>query len=115
MISTEGVMGKNHGPFCMELYPSWWLLTGSSSEDSMKLDDVRIRGYRSALDARLLDAGNFNVLIGKNNSGKSTILFAIHAFFRCIGRGIISTNPPLGKIIDFSKDVVGDPIRVTLT
>src|SRR6266853_5143851 len=81
----------------------------------MKLDDVRIRGYRSALDVRLLDADNFNVLIGKNNSGKSTILFAIYAFFRCIGRGIISTNPPLGMTIDFSKDVAGDAIRVTLT
>lgn len=81
----------------------------------MKLDNVRIRCYRSARDVQLLDAGNFNVLIGKNNSGKSTILFAVHAFFRCIARGAVSTHPPLGKSLDFSKGVEDEPIRVTLT
>jgi putative ATP-dependent endonuclease of the OLD family len=81
----------------------------------MKLDSVRIRGYRSAKDVQLLDVGNFNVLIGKNNSGKSTVLFSVYAFFRCIASGPVSTNPPFGKQIDFSKNAEEEPIRVTLT
>ena len=82
----------------------------------MKLDRVRVRGYRSAQDVELNGLGNFNVLIGKNNSGKSTVLFAIHAFYRCVGGGnVVSTNPPLGKVIDFTKDLNEVPIRITLT
>jgi hypothetical protein len=31
----------------------------------MRLDVVRVRGYRSAKDVRLTDVGSFNVLIGR--------------------------------------------------
>src|SRR5258708_7877740 len=81
----------------------------------MRLNNVQIKGYRSADSVEIPAVGSFNVLIGKNNSGKSTILFAIYAFFRCIAGGnVVSTNPPLGRPIDLSKNSKNQPIRITL-
>jgi len=41
------------------------------------LRNVRIRSFKSLNDVELRDCGSVNVLIGKNNSGKSSILHAI--------------------------------------
>ena len=82
----------------------------------MKLEHVRIERYRSAKDVLIADIGALNVLIGKNNSGKSTILSSIDVFFRCVRGGrLVSTNPPLGKSIDFSGQQLGEPIVIALT
>jgi len=40
-----------------------------------------IQNFRSVRNAVIEDIDNLNVLIGKNNSGKSNILSGIHAFF----------------------------------
>ncbi len=48
----------------------------------MRLLQVDFANYRSLAHTELLECGNFNVLIGKNNSGKSNILSAIDLFFR---------------------------------
>jgi energy-coupling factor transporter ATP-binding protein EcfA2 len=59
--------------------------------------------------------GAFNVFIGKNNSGKSTLLRAIRAFFLCLKRGnVIDLNPPIGRdSIDFSNRKTELPIEIT--
>jgi predicted ATP-dependent endonuclease of OLD family len=50
---------------------------------------------------KLHPCGDFNVLIGRNNSGKSNILTSIEAFFSSIKPEIINTSPPLGETVDF--------------
>ena len=71
----------------------------------MKLRTIDIRGYRSIECVSIADCGGFNVLIGKNNAGKSNILAALRGFFECISGGAVVT-PTLtfgGDSIDFSK------------
>jgi predicted ATPase len=41
----------------------------------MKLKQIRVDGYKNLIDCKL-DLGNFNVLVGPNNSGKSNLLEA---------------------------------------
>ena len=48
----------------------------------MKVEAINISNFRSVSSCELGDCSGFNVLIGKNNSGKSNILSAIDAFFR---------------------------------
>lgn len=67
----------------------------------MKLEEVHIENFRSAKSAKLEQCGQFNVLIGKNNSGKSTLLSAIQSFYVCLAEGqIVALRPPLGEPID---------------
>ncbi len=57
---------------------------------------------------------NFNVLIGKNNSGKSNILAAIDHMFRFFSRETLATtNSSLDKEVDHHKRDLDNPIRVT--
>lgn len=43
----------------------------------MRLTDIRVRRYRSLEDVELVGLREFNVLVGRNNAGKSSILRAI--------------------------------------
>jgi len=71
----------------------------------MKLESINIKRFRSIENLELTNCGQFNVLIGKNNSGKSNILSAIQAFFACIQiDNVITYEPPFGKKIDFFKN-----------
>lgn len=82
----------------------------------MKLTKVCIEGFRSIESLELTDCGNFNVLIGKNNTGKSNILSAIQVFFSHINEKSIFTATPnlVGKSTDFyGKNT--SPINITLT
>lgn len=47
----------------------------------MKLSYLRIRNFRSLRDINLKEVGDANVLVGKNSSGKSNLLEALHMFF----------------------------------
>jgi putative ATP-dependent endonuclease of the OLD family len=82
----------------------------------MHLETVAVHRFRS-IDAVVLDdCGSFNVVIGKNNSGKSNLLLAISAFFGCLRDGIpISITPPMGGKIDFHNKDHSNPISVALT
>jgi putative ATP-dependent endonuclease of the OLD family len=81
----------------------------------MKLENVSIKRFRSIENAELANCGNFNVLIGKNNSGKSSALSAIHAFFNCIKNGeVLNLNPNIGKEIDFFDRKAQSPIEINL-
>ena len=82
----------------------------------MKLETVNIKGFRSIENAELANCGDFNVLIGKNNTGKSSVLLAINAFFYCIKDGqVVSPNPKFSQEIDFFKRQTNSPIEITLT
>lgn len=82
----------------------------------MKLEAVRIKRFRSIEDISLDGIGELNVLIGKNNSGKSNILLAIDTFFACIKTGgLVTTDPPTGRDIDFFGKRTRDPIEIQLT
>ncbi len=53
----------------------------------MKLKQIRVDGYKNLINC-VLDLGDFNVLVGPNNSGKSNLLEAIHVL------GLISFGGP---------------------
>lgn len=81
----------------------------------MRLVDVCIKGFRSIDNVGIPEIGSLNVLIGKNNSGKSTILSSIDTFFRCIrGANIIALDPPIGRVIDFHRQLVSHPLEIGL-
>jgi putative ATP-dependent endonuclease of OLD family len=68
----------------------------------MKITCVETRNYRSLRNAELRECGQFNVLIGKNNSGKSTALLSIAAFFKILQTGeIVNLDPPVGLAQDY--------------
>jgi len=51
----------------------------------MKLKQIRVDGYKNLINCEL-NLGDFNVLVGPNNSGKSNLLEAIQMFFPvCFG------------------------------
>ena len=82
----------------------------------MKLQSVIIKRFRSIQSIELTNCAELNVLIGKNNSGKSNILSAIDAFYKCIeGGNAFALNPPIGQEIDFFKKETKLPIEITLT
>ena len=81
----------------------------------MKLKSVDISNLRSIDQVTLANCGEFNVLIGKNNSGKSNILSAIQAFFTCVHDGsVVVAEPPFGKNIDFFNRSSKQPIHIIL-
>src|SRR5260370_8512683 len=83
----------------------------------MKLESVSITRYRSAYDVQLPYVGDFNVFIGKNNSGKSTLLRAIKSFFACLKRGnVTALDAPIGReSIDFSYRKATEPMEIAAT
>ena len=82
----------------------------------MKVEKVQIRNFRSVFSCELGSCGGFNVLIGKNNSGKSNVLSAINAFFSAVKDGdIVSLDPFVNKQLDFYNKNAESPSEVTLT
>src|SRR5580765_4878910 len=80
----------------------------------MYLETVSVKKYRSIDASELLHCGGFNVLIGKNNAGKSALLFAIDAFFVTIRKGqVVDVNPSFGRDIDYFERSEA-PIDLTL-
>lgn len=82
----------------------------------MKLNSIKIANFRSAGSVSVNEVTDFNVLIGRNNAGKSTILLAIEAFFSSLKEdGLIKLNPRYGRKIDFTNQLLGEPISLVLT
>jgi putative ATP-dependent endonuclease of the OLD family len=83
----------------------------------MRVDRVDISKFRGVGSTSLLSCGALNVLIGKNNSGKSTLLDAIDAFFAIVSSGSLVTGGTghLGREIDFHKgDENPKPINISI-
>ena len=82
----------------------------------MKVERIHIDNFRSISSCDLSDCGGFNVLIGRNNSGKSNILSAINAFFWAVSDGdVVHLGSPINKEVDFYNNNVGYPAEVVLT
>jgi len=81
----------------------------------MKLEAISIQNFRSIQDVILRDCGGFNVIVGKNNAGKSNILLSINAFFKCLNKGEpIILDPPIGKSIDHHANCLEEPIKISM-
>jgi putative ATP-dependent endonuclease of the OLD family len=81
----------------------------------MQADSLYVKRFRSVEDVALSDLGQLNVLIGKNNSGKSNILSALNAFFECLGHGhVVMPNSPIGEPTDYFNSATALPIEITV-
>ena len=82
----------------------------------MRVETVQVRNFRSVAVSELESCDGFNVLIGKNNSGKSNILAAINAFFAAINDGnVVCLNPLIRRREDFYNRNTESPAEVTLS
>ena len=82
----------------------------------MHLKALSVSNFRSIDKLALEECGPFNVLIGKNNSGKSTILTSLYAFLLTIRDDtLVYIDPPIGKALDFHKKRGHAPIDITAT
>ena len=50
----------------------------------MKIVSFSVKNYRSIVEANKINISNLNVLLGKNNEGKSNILRALSVCMSCI-------------------------------
>ena len=67
----------------------------------MQIETIHILNFRSIDRISLLDCGGFNVLIGKNNAGKSNVLLAIGLFFQALrGAQPVVVQTKLTRISD---------------
>ena len=80
----------------------------------MKLTAIYIQNFRSVKDATIEDINDFNVLIGKNNSGKSNVLSEIHGLFKILSNGsLVSSESGIGNISDFTEKTAKGPISIS--
>ena len=63
----------------------------------MKIKKIRIQNYRAFKDSETINLNNFNCLIGKNDSGKSTIFAALEWFFSSKALDDFDVNVDLQK------------------
>ncbi|AOW99009.1 hypothetical protein BJP34_05720 [Moorena producens PAL-8-15-08-1] len=81
----------------------------------MKLEAVNIKNFRSIQEVALEYCGCFNVIVGKNNAGKSNILLAVNAFFESLNKGEpIVLEPPIGESIDHYEKSQNKAIEITM-
>ncbi|MGJ5176557.1 ATP-dependent nuclease [Bradyrhizobium oligotrophicum] len=81
----------------------------------MYLESIVVENYRSISKVELNPCRDFNVLIGRNNSGKSNILTSIEVFFQVASPEVISRLPSLGEEIDFFQKDTNRPIGIEAT
>ncbi|MDZ4109465.1 MAG: AAA family ATPase [Brevundimonas sp.] len=66
----------------------------------MLIKSLHFRNFRGLKSAALLDCSGFNVLIGKNNAGKSSVLAGIEIVFDHLRNGRFSHRRYVGRAID---------------
>jgi putative ATP-dependent endonuclease of OLD family len=70
----------------------------------MRIMSVYVRHFRSIESAELLQCGGLNVLIGKNNAGKSNLLSAIEHVLKHLKRGAVSAPWAVKKPLEEFTD-----------
>ena len=81
----------------------------------MRIEALFVDRFRSIDHLEINECGPLNVLIGKNNSGKSNILSAIDAFFRVLREGeLLTIRSPVNQIVDFHNQDTSSPVSVTV-
>ncbi|WP_167536360.1 AAA family ATPase [Streptomyces ficellus] len=80
-------------------------VSGSKSGGFVRLSSMHAQGFRSLQDVSLIDCGELNVLIGKNNSGKSNLLSAVRIFFDFFSSGgeVVSISPAICRSTDWNR------------
>lgn len=82
----------------------------------MRISTLEVQSYRSIEKMNVEGLGQFNVLIGQNSSGKSTVLAAIEAFFCSLRAGsVVSLEPMILRPIDFFDNDVARDLYIALT
>ncbi|MFF7720733.1 AAA family ATPase [Streptomyces luteogriseus] len=83
----------------------------------MRVAAVQGIRFRSLRNAELNGCGQLNVLIGKNNSGKSNILSAVKLFFEFFQKsGAVATiTPRVNRPTDWHAKDSSQPIRIKVT
>ncbi|MGY4098531.1 ATP-dependent nuclease [Nocardia sp. R16R-3T] len=80
----------------------------------MRLERLEVRRFRSIEEVVIRSFGDFNVLIGKNNSGKSNILAAIDVLFKFFAlRQVATRKTDLNKTVDYFERDTSYPISIT--
>jgi predicted ATP-dependent endonuclease of OLD family len=74
----------------------------------MKIKKIRLQRFRQFSDTTI-EFGDFNVLVGPNNSGKTTVLHAIRAFFLLMHGAAMSVS----KVIRQSPVIIEDSYRTS--
>ena len=64
----------------------------------MRIKCISIKNFRSIEDQTITDINNALILIGKNNSGKSSIITSIRAFFKKYSIQITDFPPDVEEI-----------------
>ena len=86
-------------------------------EDVPSIHRVAIKGYRSIKEAELTQCRQLNVLIGKNNAGKSNVLNSIALLLLHLKGGSIAAPwKPTGRPADeFYRRDIGEPFSIAVT
>jgi hypothetical protein len=77
---------------------------------------VQIRGFRSIANSSLDKCGPLNILIGKNNAGKSNVLAAIELVLVHLGQGRVAGSWPVPRRPkgEFTERNVMNPLRLAI-
>jgi energy-coupling factor transporter ATP-binding protein EcfA2 len=81
----------------------------------MKIKAIKIKGFRSIESAKIIDCGNLNVFIGKNNAGKSNILSAIELIHGHLAKSVIAGRwSPVRPVEEFYNRDVNAGVRIAV-
>jgi hypothetical protein len=88
--------------------------SGGKSRSKMRINSIQVGHFRSIEMGSLVSCGGLNVLIGKNNAGKSNLLSAIEIFLRQLRRGVLRAfyppgDPPTSSRIEIRRSHFGSP------
>ena len=80
----------------------------------MRIQAAQVRNFRSVRAAGLNNCGGLNILIGKNNAGKSNLLFAIELLISHLKNGFIAVPWASSQRAkdDFTDRDVNETIRI---
>jgi ABC-type branched-subunit amino acid transport system ATPase component len=79
----------------------------------MKIKSLHVRRFRSVESASMEECGALNVLIGKNNAGKSNLMTTIPLLLRHLRRGAIA-GPWRGERFkdEYTDRITATPIQI---
>lgn len=90
-------------PFHLQAFPHAFLREGVE-ESGVKIQAIEVRRFRSIEKTILTNCGGLNVLIGKNNAGKSNVLSTIDLMHRHLSgaaiAGLWNTPRPVDEFTD---------------
>ncbi|WP_230769803.1 AAA family ATPase [Sphingomonas sp. Leaf4] len=83
----------------------------------MKVASIHLRNFRGLAHASLADCAALNVLIGRNNAGKSSVIAALEIAFRHFSTGRVATiwqtkNRPVDE---FTNRETNEPLQIGLS